>query len=200
MDLGVKAGLNVSGLGLSSEGKLAQVNYHNRTGYHVGVYASIRFSKWAIQPEIVYSTQGQNFTTPNYRNLSSDLNYINVPVLAKYYVIGPVYVTAGPQIGFLAGATGDLIQIVNTNIGGYELRKDMSAYVNPIDFSFAMGAGFEVPFGLSASFRYNLGISDINKNSGASATVNPKASFSTAQTQNQVIQVSIGYRIMKKGK
>jgi len=199
MDIGVKAGLNVTGLALSSDGKLP-LNYHNRTGYHIGAYASIRLSKLAIQPEIVYSRQGQNFTTNNYSNLSSDLNYINIPVIAKYYVLGDIYVLAGPQMGFLVGSKGDLINGTNAGIIGYQLRQDLSKYTNSFDLSFAIGAGFDLPLGMNLSFRYNVGLSDINKNSGVTTAINPKPSFSTAKTQNQAIQISIGYRLFKKGK
>src|SRR5580765_72046 len=75
-EFGLKGGLNVNGLSLSSDGKLAGAKYNNLTSFHGGAYALLRLSKLGIQPEIIFSKQGQNYTTINYSNLRTDLNYI----------------------------------------------------------------------------------------------------------------------------
>src|SRR5882724_3379283 len=96
MDFGAKVGFNVAGLALSSSGKIGGLTYNNRTGYHIGGYASARLGKFAIQPEIIYSKQGQNFTINNsYSNLNNQLNYINIPVMIKYYLVGGLNLQAG---------------------------------------------------------------------------------------------------------
>jgi len=65
-----ECGLNVSGLALSSDGKLVGARYNNLNGFHGGAYGLFRFKKFAIQPEIIYSRQGQVYTTPNYSNFA----------------------------------------------------------------------------------------------------------------------------------
>lgn len=202
MDIGAKAGMNYYGLNLSSAGKLASVNYNSGVGFQVGGYALIKISKFAIQPEIVYSRQGQYFTTSYNSNLATRLNYINIPVIVKYYLIGGLNVQAGPQLGILVGSKGDLLPLASDgNINGQPIfGQKLNDYVNPIDFSVAFGAGLDLPFGGSLTVRYNLGISDINKNSGSTATRTQTASISTATTNNQVLQVSLAYRLKKIGK
>src|SRR5689334_3068594 len=80
MELGVKAGMNTSGLGLSSDGKLVGAKYNSITSVNAGVYGLVRIKKFGIQPEILFSQQGQKYGTPNYNGLRTELNYINIPV------------------------------------------------------------------------------------------------------------------------
>src|SRR5258708_19466688 len=95
IELGVKGGLNISGLALSSDGKLVGAKYNNFTSFHGGAYGLFRLLKLAIQPEIVFSRHGHNYTTPNYSNLRTDLNYINVPLMLNYYPFGGVSIQVG---------------------------------------------------------------------------------------------------------
>src|SRR5882672_2584572 len=89
IEVGLRGGLNSSSLNLSQGGKLSGTNYHSAVGYHVGGYALIKLNKKiSIQPEILYSTQGQYFTNITYSNLKTTLNYINIPIMIKYYLVG----------------------------------------------------------------------------------------------------------------
>lgn len=196
-EFGVKGGLNVNGLSLSSDGKLSGAKYNNLTSFHGGAYALLRLSKLGIQPEIIFSRQGQNYTTPNYSNLRTDLNYINVPIMIKYYLVGGLNIQAGPQFGFLVSAKGDLVQVTPSGTGQATLSQDLKSYMNSTDYSFAFGAGLDLPLGINIGIRYNLGLSNVNKYKGGSST---SPSFSIANTQNQVFQISLGYRFFKLGK
>jgi hypothetical protein len=206
MEVGAKAGLNIAGLGLSSDGKLAGVNYNGRVGFHLGAYGSIRKGKLGVQPEIVYSQQGQTYNTPNYHGLRTNLGYINVPIMFKYYPVGGLSVQVGPQFGFLIAAKGDLIQTVYNNgassLGQASLDQDLKNYLNSTDFSIAFGAGIDLPVGLNLAFRYNYGVTNINKYPGGSNTNGTTEGplFSVAKAQNQVIQISISKKLFKIGK
>jgi len=196
IDYGVKAGLNVSGLDLVSpnsntNNKLSGAKYHSRVDFHLGGYATLKFKKkLALQPELLFSRQGQLYSTSRYSNLRTRLSYINIPVLIKYYPTKWLNVYAGPQVGFLVGAKGDMVP--SNNVGGVAtMLSDVKQYMNVIDFSLTGGLGLEFPKGISASVRYNFGFSDINKFKGGSTT----PSFSTARTLNQVIQISLGYKL-----
>lgn len=202
VEVGVKGGLNYSSFNLNSSGRLASVNYNPSVGFHLGGYALIKFAKLGLQPEVIFSRQGQYFSTPYNTNLQTPLNYINVPVMIKYYVVGSLNVQVGPQLGILMGSKGDLIQIQNGFITGQPVHnQNLNNYLKGTDFSIAFGAGINLPANLNFSVRYNIGISDINKNSGdASFSGGLQPSFSTAYTRNQVLQVSIGYQLRKLGK
>src|SRR5258708_8866975 len=114
IELGVKGGLNISGLALSSGGKLVGAKYNNFTSFHGGAYGLFRLGKLAIQPDVVYSRQGQNYTTPNYSNLRTDLNYINVHVMFKYYPFGGVNLQVGPELAFLISSTPYVAIVIPT--------------------------------------------------------------------------------------
>lgn len=201
IEVGAKAGLNLAGLGLSSDGKLSGVNYNGRTGFHLGAYGLIRKGKLGVQPEIVFSQQGQSYRTPNYSGLRSNLSYINVPIIFKYYPTGGLSIQAGPQFGFLVAAKGDVVQISNStqgpSLGQATLDQDLKGYLNSTDFSIAFGAGIDLPVGLNLTFRYNYGVSNINKYPGGTSD---SPGFSVAKTQNQVIQISLSKKLLKIGK
>ena len=57
----------------------------------------------------------------------------------------------------------------------------------------AIGAGWDLPFGLTLDARYNLGLSDIK----VTPTTNPADAVSF---KSKVIQISIGYKLIKLGK
>ena len=205
LDLGLKGGINLASL--DNVTSSLQTTYGNRTGYHYGVYAKIKILKFAIQPEVVFSRQGQNFSVPNsIQNLSSSFDYINIPVIVKLYVAGGLNLQAGPQFGFLSSATGDLVNTVNGVIPTnptITTASDLSNFVNSSDISLALGAGWDLPFGLNVSARYNLGLSDINEKSGSALPAignSVISSLGTTTAKNQVIQISIGYRLFKIGR
>jgi hypothetical protein len=203
IEFGAKGGFNFSGLNLSPGGKLYSTKYHTALGFHIGGYALIKLTKVSIQPEILYSSQGQYFTTSTYSNLKTTLNYLNIPVMVKYNLGGsPLYIQAGPQFGILVSSKGDLNQIENGFIAGQPtFNQNLNRYLNSTDFGIAFGAGIKLPAKLDASIRYTIGITDINKNSAGSTFAGGlQPSFSTAYTRNQVFQVSVGYMLRKFGK
>ncbi len=75
---GVKAGVNFASLGADAEDVKA------RTSIHFGAMAEFMLSdKFSIQPELVYSAQGTKFDDSD--DLVTKLDYLNLPILAKYY-------------------------------------------------------------------------------------------------------------------
>ena len=189
--IGLKGGLNFASMTGSTSLSSA---YSNRTGYHYGAYVLFKFTKIGLQPEILFSKQGQKFTV-NSQNYKSNFDYISIPVMLKLYLAGGLNLQAGPQFSFLASAKGD---VINTSTNGVSTGQDLKNFANSTDVSIALGAGWDLPFGLNIAARYNIGISDINKQTG---TVNPAlvSSMGTTQSKNQVIQVSVGYRLFKLG-
>jgi hypothetical protein len=214
---GVKAGFNYTNLDLSTVGRLGNgvINrYHWNPSFHFGVYCLIKLpknhklSKLSLQPELVFSRQGQRFTTPYNSDLRTAFYYVNVPIIIKYYLTGALNLQLGPQFGIMAGSKGDLLQIYNGYIYGLAIEnQSLKGYTNRPDFSLAFGLGLDVPFGGSLTVRYNVGISDANKLTNANPNTLPAnsngvvvPSISTAFARNQVFQVSLGYRLKKKKK
>ena len=159
IEFGVKGGLNfssINGDGIPESGLT--------TGFHFGVMAEINvFDKFSFQPELLYSDQGYA-TDKN----TIVFNYINVPLMAKYYVTERFSFEAGPQIGFLISAKNEDIDIKNQ--------------LKSIDYGLNFGIGYKLDNGLNFGVRYNFGLSNVNDVSGSSD-----------KFQNRVVQASIGY-------
>lgn len=174
--IGAKAGLNISNVSDIDDSK-------SKTGFHVGAVAEIFINeKFSIQPELLYSTQGakasqkETFMGQTFKLESTlKLDYINIPIMAKYYIIDGLSVQAGPQIGFLVKAeTKDKFQ-------GESETTNVKSETQKVDFGLNFGAGYELPMGLFFDARYNLGLTKINKEGDNSL-------------KNGVFQISVGYK------
>ena len=117
VQVGVKGGLNfanVTGDDVNSP--------NSRTSFNAGFVAEIPFTeRFSLQPEVLYSGQGFDIDQSNQDNfLDNDgnteyqLDYIQVPVLAKIYLVEGLSVQAGPQIGFKINEEIDAQPIIPT--------------------------------------------------------------------------------------
>lgn len=158
LKLGAKAGVNFANLS-NSEGDM-------KTGFHVGVLAEIFINeKFSVQPELLYSAQGTAFKQEGIE-LKLNMDYINIPIMAKYYVMDGLNIQAGPQVGFL----------VKSELGDLDSKDSTQS----VDFGINLGAGYELPMGVFFDARYNLGLTKTNKED--------------KDYKNGVIQVSVGYK------
>lgn len=139
---GVKGGLNVS--------SFAGGNYYDSkslVGFQVGGFAEIKIiERLSIQPEVLFSTQGAKLEFGN-NDFDTKLNYINVPVLAKFYITKQFTVEAGPQLGFLVSAKSD--------------GRDAKDAYKSVDTGFNFGAGYNFTDNVSVGIRYTVGLSNI---------------------------------------
>jgi opacity protein-like surface antigen len=156
---GAKAALNVATLTGDVEDASSLV------GFQIGAFAEFKVSeKFAVQPELMYSAQGASGDNGDLK-----LNYLNIPVMAKYYVAPAFSLEAGPQIGFLLSAKSE--------------GEDAKDFVSSTDFGFNLGAGYDFTENLSAGLRYNLGLTNVFDFEGDD--------FSA---KNGVFSVSLGYK------
>jgi Outer membrane protein beta-barrel domain len=148
---GIKAGLNVYTLH-NDNGP----SYDARAGFHAGFLAHIHVDRqFAIQPEIVYSSQGARYTVAN-TEFRLNLDYINVPVLFQYMFNNGFRIEAGPQVGFLINAKSETGNI----------KTDVNNSFKAVDFSLAAGVSYvNTRTGLGADLRYNFGFGNINETS-----------------------------------
>ena len=175
--VGIKGGPNFSKLDIGSS--IADT-CKSRAGIHAGAFALIKVTKIGIQPEIQFSKQGSKFKV-NTQSLDANFDYINVPIVLKLYLAAGLNLQAGPQFGFLSNVTG---KIQDANGQTISIAKGL---YKDSDLSAVFGIGWDLPFGLMAEARYNLGLQRIQNNPALDAT------------KNQVIQVSLGYKLLKFG-
>ena len=140
LDLGVKAGVNFATLSDAT-------GLDNRTGFVAGVFVGAKLSdKVGIQAEALYSQQGAEFDLGAF-----DLNFINIPILLKYYIAGGFNAQLGPQLGVLID--DDTQSVVG------EVINDIS--VNDFDVSGVIGLGYDFPLGIRVDGRYQFGLTDV---------------------------------------
>jgi hypothetical protein len=175
--IGIKGGLNFANLGVSDAGSA----YSSRTGYHAGAFLLVKLSKIGIQPEILFSRQGSTVKV-NTTNFDANFDYVNVPIIIKLYTVAGINIQVGPQFGFVTNAQHPI------TVGTITTVQDVKSLFKGYDLSAALGLGWDTPFGLTIDARYNLGLSKINDASGLN------------DIKNQVMQVSVGFKLIKLGK
>lgn len=155
----------------------------SRTSFHVGGLAEFPLADiFSLQVEALYSGQGfdADFDGPDGDKAEFQLDYINVPVLAKFYIVKGLSVEAGPQFSFLVNEEFDLNP--NSNDGDIDFNNTALDAEN-FEFGVAGGLTFQTEFGLFASGRYNYGFTEIFRKSEALKDIH-----------NSVFQISVGYK------
>lgn len=145
---GIKGGLNLS--------DVSNFNGNNRISGHAGLllHHSIN-SNWCIQPEILYSGQGQRYNTAaGERTLA--LSYIQVPVMFQYYPVKQLFFEAGPQVAFLTSAK------TKNEEGDNKVEVDDS--YRKADVGINLGVGIAATRQLGFYGRYHAGLMDISRN------------------------------------
>ncbi|MEO8582955.1 MAG: porin family protein [Flavitalea sp.] len=141
--LGIKGGVNLSNLTGSSPNN---VDKKALVGYHAGVILPLWFGEsFAIQPEVLFSTQGARFKSATDGNNDFKVSYVTIPVLAKIRFGGGFYIEAGPQISFHAGDNID----------------ESNVTVKSTDLAIDGGLGFHGKSGFGIGARYIAGLSKV---------------------------------------
>ncbi len=160
IDVGIKAGANFA--------TLTDVDdVSTRTGLLIGAFVTLKFTdKMALQGDILYSQQGAKGD-----NGASDieLDYINFPIVFKYYIVDRLNIQAGPQFG----------SVINDNLGDTRFES--------FDVSGVVGIGVDLPLHLRVTGRYGFGLSDISF-----IDFNTGNEFNTG-AKNSVFSLSVGF-------
>ena len=140
-------------------------NVKMKAGLVAGVEAEYGISEnLGITGGVLYSMQGCKAKEGDGK---MKLDYINVPILANYYVIPGLAIKAGIQPGFLMSAKDN---------DGNSFKDEMKK----VDISIPLGASYEFEnFVIDA--RYNLGLTKGNKNGDKSR-------------KNSVLMFTVGYK------
>lgn len=146
---GVKAGANFSNF-------TGDADADGRTGFYVGGLADFTISeKFHVQPELLYSMEGAK---------DGELDFLKIPVMAKYYVMDGLNIQAGPFVGFKINA-----------------EEFTDEFTKSLDFGLGFGAAYELEKGLFFDARYNLGLSNISDVDGV-------------DVGTSAFQIGLGYR------
>lgn len=181
---GVKGGVNISNITGDDIGDL-----DSRTSFNLGLFMEIPISeRFSFQPEVLYS--GQGFTAVSRDqdnvfdvddNVEYQLSYIQVPLMAKIYLVKGLYAEAGPQFGF---KVNEEIDTEPTADGGDTTINPDDSYIKGFDTNLALGAGYKFDNGFSLSARYTHGLTNIFKED---------TMFENVDAKNSVWQFGVGF-------
>ncbi|NLN25623.1 MAG: PorT family protein [Bacteroidetes bacterium] len=189
---GVKGGVNFANMTMEAEG--ISMSPGSRTAFHIGGLVEIPLSDvFSVQPEILYNSVGSKLSIMGIES-TTKLDYISIPIMAKYYFTEGFAVEAGPQVGFLMSAKSEFSSSIPMMEDGEEDVKDE---FKGIDFGLGIGASYRLDMGLFFSARYVLGLSNIgeegNNNGNDDDFDDIDFGFGGATVKNNVFQISVGY-------
>ena len=116
-----------------------------KAGFVGGVDFGYKFTKvFALNAGVMFSMEGAKEKS---NDIKANVNYINIPVMANFYVVKGLALKAGVQPGFLVSA--------KSKVNGQSI--DMKDGMKKVNFSIPLGASYEIAhFILDA--RYNIGL------------------------------------------
>ncbi|MEM7087080.1 MAG: porin family protein [Bacteroidota bacterium] len=134
----------------------------SRTGLNIGGVINFEISEiFSIQPEVTYSMRGWDDG-----NFKIKLDYVDVPIMGDVEVIDGLSLQGGPLLGVNLSAT------VESNGNEADIEE-----ISTLNVGAAIGAQYELPFGLFFTIRYDIAFNDAidnnfdakNNNLGVSA-------------------------------
>ena len=168
---GFKSGVNASTINGDDIG-----DTQPKIGFVGGGFAELCIDDYtSIQPEVLYSQQGAKYSDHNGFDGTIKLDYINVPVMAKFKLTQEFILEAGPQVGLLLSAKDDY---ESSTMSGIDDIKDD---IEHIDYGANLGLNYDLQNGWFFGARYYLGLANINKDSAM-------------DNKNGVLQVSVAFK------
>ena len=141
--------------------------------------------KFSVAAGLLYSRQGTSFgdfeayvnsgTPVGYKGLKYNMDYLNIPIVANYYLAPGFAIKAGIQPGFLMSAKEKA-----DGVNSADVDVDFKDACEKFDLSIPLGLSYQFSdFVIDA--RYNLGLTKVNKDGDSSS-------------KNGVIQITLGYK------
>ncbi|MBO4722767.1 MAG: PorT family protein [Muribaculaceae bacterium] len=157
------------------------VSHDGVLNYQAGLFMEYRFNdKVSIAPEVVFAAQGGKYKWVEFNGLeistTDHLNYINVPVMLKFYVAPSLSIDLGPQLGIniYKKATDKWTAEGKDLKDTYELNG-----VKTVDFGVGLGLTYNIAKDVFVQGRYTMGMTKV---------------FNSGESKNGNAQIAIGYR------
>lgn len=168
---GVKVGLNVSDMSDLSGSDA-------KTGLTAGVFADYRFNDWfAVSGDLLFSRQGTKFKEDGDKTTIKS-SYLNIPILANFYVLDDLAFKIGIQPGFMLSAKGKY------KSDGQNYSEGISDNFHTVDFVFPVGVSYELFNKIILDARYNIGVANVLKSTDNS----------NLNVHNNYFTIAVGYR------
>ena len=149
------------------------VNHGMQFNYQAGLVMEYKFSpKFAIAPEAVFAAQGGEFKLAEIGSTeiknTFTTNYINVPVMLKFYTAPAFSIDFGPQVGFNVYSkqkVGDLDAV------------DIKDATKSVDFGVGLGGTYNLTDNSFLQARYTMGLTNVFEGDGDCKNGNIQVAF-----------------------
>jgi hypothetical protein len=198
LQYGLRAGLNYATFGgpdAKTWGEM-DVNPTWKPGFHLGgIITYDEFLPVVLEAGLFFSMKGCKYdgeyadyesgTGATYNLVRiKDLKYIDIPLLARYYINENLSVFAGPELAFLLSA-----KMRDKPEGGETEVTDVMDEYKGFDFLLALGAAYMLNNGVHIQLQYDHGLSNISDYGHGGQ------SYYTLK--NRVIKLSVGIMLSK---
>lgn len=164
---GVKAGLNVSNISNS--------DLNAKTGLTAGVFADYHCNDWfGLSADLLFSREGGRHKANGVTHIVKS-NYLNLPIMAKFYVLDKLAVNVGVQPGLMLSAKA------KAKANGNDATNSISDNFKSFDLAFPMGVSYDLNDHFVLDARYNLGATKIYKHGDS-------------DSKNNTFAFTVGYR------
>ncbi len=140
----------------------SDVEHGMKPSYQVGLLMEYKMSpKFAIAPEVVFASQGGKYKALDLNFFNLDIektvtfntNYINIPVILKYYVTPSFSVDLGPQLG---------VNVYSKySIEGVDDAIDVKDNTKTVDFGVGLGGTYNLTNNAFVQARYTMGMTKV---------------------------------------
>lgn len=139
-------------MGLNS-GYLSGFEGRDRLSGHIGLALHHRIDRnWSIQPEILFSGEGQVYISSDGEERTLALDYVQLPLMFQYHLAKPIFFEFGPQLGLLVSARDKGFEVLN-------VREDFA----PAQLGLNLGIGLRATANIGFYGRYAFGLSDVSR-------------------------------------
>jgi hypothetical protein len=136
--------------GVNSNSFNGDIGSSHKTGWHVGAITEFKLPVLlGVEADFLYTEKGAKVSLLGVEE-SQDLNYLDIPIMGKLYLLKVLSIQAGVQYSFL----------LNASQGNVDVKDNY----NSSDFSYMGGVGLDLGK-LHGSLRYTESFSSISENS-----------------------------------
>jgi len=183
--IGLKAGYNYATLkGNVSDG----ANFKSYHGYYAGITLEFPLSNlFSLQVEGIYNRRGANITSNTYGKAKLSLDYLSLPVLARFNVGKGINLHIGPQLEYRIDKPNFYF-----DAGTDPVTRVKDDALDIIDGAMTVGIAYMTDAGWFFEARWVQGLTSVFEADETSLThigISPDYNF-----KNRTLSVGVGYR------
>lgn len=159
-----------------------------KPGFTAGLEGQYQINNWfGLSAGVHYAMGGCKIKDVDSK---FNMNYVNIPVMAKFYVTKGLSLNAGLQLGFMTSA-----KLADVQLLGGKSDVDIKDLCNKTDFSIPLSIAYEFTNGLSFEARYNAGVTNVFKDDVVNAALDVVGGTKRwDDNKNEMFIITVGYK------